>query len=159
MNTDYSHYPYDTSPFKKRQFTDEEQIALDREAFDSMTSNKEKGDIKAGDKILLTDNYKPFPPYESMVGEVSRAINFKLIKPSAPANFVLGSVITFSWETELFLSVTITITDNKGQSFFVSRPINGKKFLFNTSKLTEGLYYVKFISNDEIVYFGKFTLQ
>ena len=69
MNTDYSHDPYDTSVFKKRQFTDEEQIALDREAFDSMTSHKEKGNIKAGDKILLTDNYKPYPPYESMVGK------------------------------------------------------------------------------------------
>jgi hypothetical protein len=159
MKTDYTYNPSDTSIYRKKEITGEEQVALDRATFDSLASRKKQGVIKTKDEILLTDNYQPYPPYESMVGEVSRAINFKLIKPSASDTFRKRSVIPFSWETGSFLSITIIITDNKGQSLFVSQPINGKKFLYNTSKLTEGLYYVKFIYNDEIVYFGKFTLQ
>jgi len=159
MKTDYTYYSSDTSMVRKKPLTDEEQIALDKVTFDSITIRQKQGDNETNDKILLTDNYKPYPPYESMVGEVSRAINFKLLKPLATDTFRKGSIVTFSWETASFLSVTITITDNKGQSLFVSQPINGKRYLFNTSKLPEGLYYVKFIYNDEIVYFDKFTLH
>ena len=159
MKTNYTYYPSDTSLINKKQLTNEERMTNGRVESDSVTSHKKPGDIKTDDKLLLADNYKPYPPYESMVGEVSRAVNFKLIKPYDSNTFRKGSLITFSWETASFVVVTITITDNKGQSLFVSQPIDDKKFLFNTSKLPEGLYYIKFIYNDEIVYFGKFTLQ
>jgi len=159
MNTAFPFFsPSDSSVFTDN-LPDDKQMALDIAAYDSMTSRQKKSESKAGNNILIAENYKPYPPYESMVGEVSRAISFKLIKPVASDTFRKGSVITFSWETASVLSVTITITDNKGKSIFVSQPINGKKFLFETEKQTEGLYYVKIISNDEIVYFGKFTLQ
>lgn len=151
-------YPSDSSAFKD-DLPDDEQMALDIAAFDSISRRQKQLESNSGNKIVLTDNYKPYPPYESMVGEVSRAISFKLIKPVASGTFTKGSVMTFSWETASVLSVTIAITDNKGKSIFISNPINGKNFLFATSKLTKGLYYVKIISNDEIVYFGKFTLQ
>jgi hypothetical protein len=151
-------YPPDSSAIKNN-LPEDEQMALDIAAYDSLKSIQKQSGNQSGSKILLTDNYKTYPPYESMVGEVSRAISFKLIKPGASGTFRKGSVIAFIWETASVLSVTITITDNKGKSIFVSDTINGKKFLFDTVKLTDGLYYVKIISNDEIVYFGKFTLQ
>ena len=148
----------DTSIFSDKKLPDDE-VVLPVATSDSITRRKNKENIDSDERLLLAENYKPYPPYESMVGEVSRSVNFKLIKPSVPETFRKGSVITFLWETGSFLSVTITITNNKAQSIFVSQPIRGKKFLFNTSKLTRGLYYVKFINNDEIVFFGKFTLQ
>jgi hypothetical protein len=159
MKTAYPLYPSDTSIFGDKKLANDEQAALNRATFDSIARLSKQGDLKTNDKLLLTDNYKPYPPYESMVGEVIRTTNFKLIKPSVSDTFAKGSVMTFSWEGESFVLITITITDNKGKSLFVSRPIDGKKFLFNTSKLAGGLYYVKFINNDEIVYFGKFTLK
>jgi hypothetical protein len=159
IKTEYTYYPSDTLNFKKNQHSNEKQVAPVRKTIDSLTSRKKQEDITTNDKTFLADNYRPYPPYESMVGEVSRAINFKLIRPSISDQFRKGSVITFIWETTSFISLTITITDNKGQSCFVSKPIEEKKFLYNTSKLTEGLYYVKFISSDEIVCFAKFTLQ
>jgi hypothetical protein len=151
-------YPSDSSAFKDK-IPDDEQMALDIAAFDSILILQKQKESKTDNKLLLSNNYTPYPPYESMVGEVSRAISFRLIKPAATGTFATGNLITFAWETTSILSVIITITDNKGKSLFVSNPINGKKFLYNTSKLAKGLYYVKFISNDEIVYFGKFTLQ
>jgi hypothetical protein len=156
--TDYTHNPYDTSIILKDQLSGEEKLAHEIMTSDSTKSQKKKGNTKSNDKSLMADNYKPYPPYESMVGEVSRTTSFKLIKPSGNDTFRRGSVIAFNWETASSHSTTITITDNKGESCYVSRPIDGKKFLFDTSKLTGGLYYIKFICSDEIVCFAKFTL-
>jgi hypothetical protein len=158
IKSDYT-FIADTSSFLKKQLTNEEQVAHDLATFDSIANRKKRGEIQPDDKILLSDNYRPYPPYESMVGEVNRAINFKLINPSVSDNFKKGSFITFRWETEALFSLIITITDNKGQSLFVSDPIKGKKFIYNTLNLSKGLYYVKFIYNDEIVFFTKFTLK
>jgi hypothetical protein len=156
--SDYS-FITDTSSLPKKQLTNEEQVAQDMATFDSIASRKKRGEIKSDNKMLLSDNYKPYPPYESMVGEVNRAINFRMINPTASGNYRRGSLIKFKWETETHIPLIITITDNKGQSIVVSGPIKGKEFIYNTSKLTEGLYYIKFINNDEMVYFGKFTLK
>jgi hypothetical protein len=158
IKSDYTFIP-DTSSFPKKQLTNEEQVARDIAIFDSLAIHKKRGEIKSDNKMLLSDNYKPYPPYESMVGEVNRATSIRLINPSAYDNFSKGSNITFKWETEMIFPLIITITDNKGRTIFVSGPIKGKDFIYNTSKLTEGLYYVKFINNDEIDYFGKFTLK
>jgi hypothetical protein len=158
IKSDYT-YKSDTSSLGKNQLSYEEQLAVDLAIFDSIKTRQEQARKEPDDEFLLTDNYKPYPPYESMVGEVNRAIDFKLITPSASDNIRKASVIGFSWETKSVYPLVITVTDNKGQSLFVSDPIQGRKFSYNTSKLNEGLYYVKFILNDEIVYFAKFTLK
>lgn len=159
LKTEYEFKLADTSILKKKQFTADEQVALDKATIDSIISRKKRGEIKTNDEKLLTNNYTQYLPYESMVGEISRANYFKLFKPSFTDTFRKGSVVTFIWETTSSNTVTITITNNKGQPVFESQSINRKNFHFNTSKLSGGLYYFKFINNDEIIYFGKFTLQ
>ena len=159
LKTEYEFKIADTSIHKKKQLSADEQVALDKATIDSIISRKRLGEIKTDDEILLADNYTPYLPYESMVGEISRANYFKLFKPSFTDKYGKGSVVTFNWETTSSNSVTIIITNNKGQPVFESQPINSKNFHFDTSKLSGGLYYFKFIINDEIIYFGKFTLQ
>jgi hypothetical protein len=159
MNAESKFILADTVKITKKQLTPDEQIALDKATIDSIISRKNRGEIKTDEEKLLADNYMIFPPYEGLIGETSRAGYFKLLKPKIAGDLIKGSVVTFSWETILMNTFTITITNNKGQQVFVSPAITGKNFHFNTSELSGGLYYYKFIHNDEIIYFGKFTLH
>jgi len=159
MNAEYKYIRADTVKITKKQLTPDEQIAQDKATIDSIISRKNRGEIKTNKEKLLADNYTIFPPYEGLIGETSRAGYFKLLKPEIATDLIKGSVVTFSWETILMNTFTIIITNNKGQQVFVSPVITGKNFSFNTSELSEGLYYYKFIHNDEIIYFGKFTLH
>jgi hypothetical protein len=158
MKTEYESDTYNTSRYRPRQLTDSEQLLLDQAAFDSISKFKDEK-IKQDEKTLLSENYIPYPQYESMVDEVMRANGFKLITPSLSDTFRKGDIITFKWLALPSLSLSVTITDNKGQILFNSKPLGENRFLFNTSKLSGGLYYVKFINNEEIVYFSKFTLK
>jgi hypothetical protein len=159
MNTGNAFNPSDTSIYSNYPLSHKEQVKPDDSTSDSLKDLMIQKGRNGANKTLLADNYKPYPPYESMVGEVSRTGNFKLINPSSSASFRKGNVISFIWETDDSHSLIIKMTDNKGELRFVSGSIDGKSFLFDTSKLAEGLYYVKFIYNDEIVCFIKFTLH
>jgi hypothetical protein len=159
MNTGNTFNTSDTSRYSNYLLSNKEQVKPDDSTSDSLNDLTIQKGRNGAKKTLLADNYKPYPPYESMVGEVSRAGNFKLINPSASASFRKGNVISFIWETHDSHSLIIKMTDNKGELRFVSGSIDGKSFLFDTSKLAEGLYYVKFVYNDEIVCFIKFTLH
>jgi len=159
MNAESKFILADTVKITKKQLTPDKQIALDKATIDSIISRKSRAEIKTNEEKLLADNYTIFPPYEGLIGEISRAGYFKLLKPKIAGDLIKGSVVTFSWETILMNTFTISITNNKGQQVFVSPAITGKDLHFNTSELSGGLYYYKFIHNDEIIYFGKFTLH
>ena len=148
----------DTLSSVNQQLTFEEQIAIDRAAVDTLISRKKRGEIKPGNDLVLTDNYSEFQLYEGMTGEVSRTASFHLLSPKSIDSYSTGNPVTFRWESKSIKKVLIIIANNKGEQVFVSPVITGNTFQYHTSKLKGGLYYYKFVSNDEIVYFGKFVL-
>jgi hypothetical protein len=156
--TDSFYYSGDSAIFRNEYLFDKEQIAYNSKSFDSIRNHQKLEEMIKNNEILLSENYQPYPAYESMVGEVNRAVNFKLLKPSLSDTLTRGDLLTFKWDTIASSHLTITISDNKGNPRFISQPLTEKEFHFNTSKLSKGLYYVKFINKNEIVYFSKFIL-
>lgn len=108
---------------------------------------------------LIAANYKPFPPFESLIGTHIRSEYFKLIEPFPNSHFKTKSLILFSWETDIFHPLTVEIMDNKGQLIFDSHPVHDKSLKVPSGTLKNGLFYFKILKEDEIVFFGKFTIE
>jgi hypothetical protein len=144
--------------YKNFVFPDSAEIAKDRQALDSATLSMAR-EMSAADRILMTENFRNYPPFELLIGESMRSVGFKLVKPVSSDKFKRGDTVIFRWETDSQDPITITITDNRGNTFFSSRPLYDKDLFYPTTSLKEGLYYVKFIRNDEIIYFDKLLLK
>jgi hypothetical protein len=108
---------------------------------------------------LLIASYKPFPPFESLIGTHVRSDNFKMTGPSPGARFKSTAPILFSWETDKPLTLTLEIMDNKGTLVFDLHGISDKSIKIPYGKLKDGLFYFKILKEDEIVFFGKFTVE
>ena len=108
---------------------------------------------------LIAANYKPFPPFESLIGTHIRAEYFKLIEPFPDSHFKTESTILFSWETDISHPLTLEIMDNQGQLIFDSHPVHDKSMKVPSGKLKNGLFYFKILKEDEMVFFGKFTIE
>lgn len=149
----------DTASFSKNIPVDDEGNVIKNATTDTILKGKGNGRFIDEDELLFADNYSTFPPYESLVGETSRSGNFRLLKPAVENSYRKGSVVIFNWEAPSNDKLSIIITNNKGKDVFASRTITGTSFALSTSKFSEGLYYFKFVNNDDIIYFGKFTLR
>jgi len=136
------------------------QMEIDMATIDSALARERRGDssIRKRVRAMLAANYNPYPPFESLVGEITRAGYFRLIHPQAGKSFTPGNKIIFSWESESSMTLTLEITDNKGQVQYHTGELTTKSLTIESLKLTPGLYYFKFLEKDEIVYFGKFTI-
>jgi hypothetical protein len=110
-------------------------------------------------QLLLASGYTPFPPFESLVGTQVRSGFFRLIEPHSGSQFKTKCTIPFSWETDSSHPLALVIMDNQGQLVFDSHPFRGKSIKLPSGKLKNGLFYFKILKDDEMLYFGKFTIE
>lgn len=106
---------------------------------------------------ILASNYIPYPAFESLVGTKMRSWEFLLVAPKQ-IRIQKGSDIRFQWETRRELNVSLKIMDNRGNLVYDGKPGITKILEIKENKLNPGLYYFKFLANDEIIYFGKFEI-
>jgi hypothetical protein len=137
------------------------QLEIDKATFDSAQARESRGDssIRKRVRAMLAKSYDPFPPFEELVGEATRSNQFRMLMPENGGNFATGSPIEFSWEVIPEHIIKIEITNNAGQCLYYSAEIPRQSIAIDSLKLKPGLYYVKFIEQDEILYFGKFFVK
>ena len=122
-------------------------------------SKNEPGISGKQNQSLIAANYKPFPPFESLIGTHIRAEYFKLIEPLPGSHFKTNSTILFSWETDISHPLILEIMDNQGQLIFDSHPVRDKLLKVPSGRLKNGLFYFKILKEDEMVFFGKFSIE
>lgn len=125
---------------------------------DTLSGNR-PGISSKQNQPLIAVNYKPFPPFESLIGTHIRSEYFKLIEPFPGSHFKTKNTILFSWETDISHPLTMEIMDNQGQLIFVSNPLHDKSLRVPSGRLKNGLFYFKILKEDEMVFFGKFTIE
>ena len=151
----------DTSYMLKKEELKPNQIEIDKATIDSALARESRGDssIRKQVRAMFATNYTPYPPFESLTGEIFRSGFFNLLLPTSTDSFSQGKNITFSWDTDSPKAITLEIADNYGFPMYQSGELNVKTLTIKSLKLTPGLYYFKFIENDDIVYFGKFYIR
>ena len=151
----------DTSFKHKMEEIKPNQMEIDKATIDSALARERRGDssIRKRVRAMLATNYNPYPPFESLVGEITRSGFFKLLYPKTGESFKIGNEIAFSWDSDLSHNLTLEITNNKGLTVYRSAELTSKTLKVGSSKLIPGLYYFKFLENDEMVYFGKFSIH
>jgi hypothetical protein len=125
---------------------------------ETLSRQSEDRTLRENARELYAGYYKPFPPFESLVGTVTRAGYFKLIEPTRFI-FRKDASVKFSWETSFSETLTLKILDNKGFGVREAKFPPDGNWVLNCSGLHYGLYYLKILLNDEIVYFGKFEVE
>jgi hypothetical protein len=110
-------------------------------------------------QMLAQAEYKPYPPFESLIGTHLRSGDFRFVNPAQGSHFNGESSIVFSWTTENPHALSLKIMDNHGRLIFDSHPIRGKSYTIKERTLGKGLFYFKIMEEDEIVYFGKLMIE
>jgi hypothetical protein len=123
------------------------------------TQTKNRPGIFTNQNQVLIASFQPFPAFESLIGTHVRSGNFKMTAPPPGARFTTSSPILFSWELDKPGTVTLEIMDNKGELVSDLHGIQDRSIEIFPGKLKNGLFYFKILKEDEIVFFGKFTLE
>ena len=119
----------------------------------NIPDDKIKPEIKNNAKNkLLASNYKPDPFYESMVNNIVRSSDFKMLEPSDSISIDPGQNISFRWQMNTYEELELTIFTNKGKA--VKNLVSKSPAGVNDLK-QEGLYYWKLDTHDETVAAGK----
>ena len=151
----------DTSYKLQHEVIQPNQIEIDKATIDSVMARDRRGDssIRKRVRAMFATNYTPYPPFESLTGEIFRTGFFSLLLPKYGDSIRTGKNITFSWETNAFGAVNLEIINNNGLRIYQSGDLNVKKLTIESLKLPPGLYYFKFLEKDDIIYFGKFYIR
>lgn len=120
-------------------------------------NNPGKTKINPGKQLALANNYSPYLPFESLVGTTMRSWDFKLVAPKQ-SRIQKGIAILFQWKTDRELLISLKIMDNKGNLVYEKKSGFNKILEIKQNTLMPGLYYFKFLANEEIIYFGKFEI-
>jgi hypothetical protein len=104
-----------------------------------------------------SQNFKESPVLESFIETGLRSEDLEIISPKNNKSFKFKEKLRFKWETESLKIITIEIwhfKDNIDKKILERTSENNKLIINN--KLVPGLYYWKLISDDELIYVGKF---
>ncbi|MCX6251884.1 MAG: hypothetical protein NTX61_14170 [Bacteroidetes bacterium] len=114
---------------------------------------------KRGTENLVAANYAPFPAYENLVDAHFRSGDFRLIIPASVSRFHLSDSIQFKWESGVQHDLRLSIMDNKGNMVFESDHLSWNFLKVKKGSLKKGLFYFKFLNDNEIILFGKFIIE
>jgi hypothetical protein len=135
-------------------------------SMDTVSGFPGSGNIKGMDNLQgiaktydLVACYQPNRTLETLVGTASRSGEFSMLKPSGSAMFNKTETIWFSWETGITEETTLVIENNKGEIVYESDSNTQQSVMLKASFLGFGLFYFKIMQKDEVIYFGKFTIQ
>jgi len=110
-------------------------------------------------ETLLASNYSPFPAYENLVGAHFRSGDFRLILPASKSRFHLSDPLVFKWESGNQHQLKLTIMDNKGNPVYEADHLAGNSLKLPKGYIKKGLFYFKFLIENEMVVFGKFIVE
>jgi hypothetical protein len=131
-----------------------------KESFINDTLSKNTPELSnKQNQTLVAANYKPFPPFESLIGNHLRSEYFKLAEPLQGSYFRTKGPIRFSWETDISHPLILVIMDNHGQRVYESHILHEKSLKVPAEKLDNGLFYFKILKEGEILFFGKFSIE
>ena len=103
--------------------------------------------------------YQPNKALETLIGTTNRSERFRMMKPEISSVFTRKSTIWFSWKTENPEETSLIVENNFGLIVYESDSNYNQSVFLKTSFLGFGLFYYKIIQKDEVIYFGKFTIQ
>jgi len=106
----------------------------------------------------LSDNITPLPYLEGLVGVAMRSTKLSLLSPACSLRINPGEPVTFQWMRTGSVTLSIEIIDNQGNKLWTFGKLTDGKIDLNTSQWETGLYYWKFLADDDIVYVGKITV-
>lgn len=107
----------------------------------------------------LLASYQPDKALENLIGTTNRSGSFRMLKPAISSVFSRKSTILFSWKTEIPLETSLVVENNTGLVVYESDSNYNQSVYLKASFLNLGLYYYKIMRKDEVIYFGKFTIQ
>jgi hypothetical protein len=103
--------------------------------------------------------YQPNKSLEYLVGSLYRSIGFSLKTPVRFARYNRNETLLFSWKMENPAQTRLTIVDNRGEIRYESDYNQYQAVQIKASYLGPGLFYYKILNKDEVICFGKFTVQ
>jgi hypothetical protein len=125
----------------------------------SDTVNKGKSTVRKMPVKRLAANFRKNPSFENMIGATRYAGYFRMKDPVIGYRFSRKAVIRFEWILEEQTGIDLKIMDNTGKSVHESGSLGKNNYSLPPKTLDRGLYYFKVLQNDEILYFGKFSIE
>ena len=115
--------------------------------------------IKKGqEKELLAANFTPLPYLEGLVGVSMRSTNVSLLSPEFSLQINPGDTVKFQWLGGGEAMPSIEIIDNLGNRIWIGENLSNEEMDLFTSHWGSGLYYWKFLADDNIIYVGKISV-
>jgi hypothetical protein len=111
-----------------------------------------------GNAFDLFASFQPNTALENLIGTI-RSGNFLMLKPQKVATFTRASILIFSWKTLNPEATSLIVENNRGIVVYESDSNFNPSVSLNAAFLNLGLFYYKIIQNEEVVYFGKFTIE
>jgi len=108
---------------------------------------------------LLAANFEPLIYMEGMVGIVTRAGDFGLLSPGKIVTIVPGDTLRFHWSDDGKTSLSFEVINNRGDNMISREGVSGVSLTLLTISWKEGLYYWKFLDNDNLVSVGKILIK
>jgi len=112
---------------------------------------------KPGSNLLA--RFDKNPAFENLIGTTRHAGNFKLISPTITNHFTTRSSVQFLWVPEDPVETELKIMNNSGTLVHESAVLRKNIYSLPPGSLRSGLYYFKIIRGDELIYFGKFSIE
>ncbi len=110
------------------------------------------------DKELLAANFTPLPYMEGLIGVAMRSTNVSLESPEFSIHIYSGDTVIFQWAGVGDATPSIEIIDNLGKKLWAFETLSGGEMKLGTSKWARGLYYWKFLAENDLVWVGKITV-
>ena len=110
-------------------------------------------------KVLLAEAFTPCPSLEHLVGETTRAEGIILLGPLPEITVRRGDTVQFSWRMSGKDSLKILFYDNQEQQILIAVPDAPDSYSFPTGSYHRGLYYWKFLKDDQLVTAGKIRCE
>jgi hypothetical protein len=82
-----------------------------------------------------------------------------MITPKEEERFQSTAIIRFEWTGEKDSGISLTIFNNMGKRIRESGMILDNNYSIRPGTLHGGLYYFEVLHKEEIIFFGKFTIE
>jgi|WetSurMetagenome_2_1015567.scaffolds.fasta_scaffold179753_1 hypothetical protein len=119
----------------------------------------EKSDKNVSDdKNKLVLNLKKSDLFETLIESHYRSDYLEVLVPTIAQKFLLNGSIKFKFKGEVSSPLIIMIYDNEEKKVFEKDSLTLNSYTFKT-QLSSGLYYWKLITNDDLIFVGKFIIE
>lgn len=105
----------------------------------------------------IASNFEESPNFENLIAQGTRSdFNIEVTTPNINATFKKGE-ITFKWKSVQKDHIFLEIYTNKEHRIFTTKTADNEFSL--KIDLAEGLYYWKLVSEDNLLFIGKFRVE